>query len=112
MVECIRLRLIRAPSDAILAKLFQAAATMNGEGSDRPIADYALADGHVYVGDAAAPLAAVFQQIGQAVLEEYAESVPRSLPPESIERLYSGKVAMTGGPKGDKLAFAFGAQFR
>ena len=97
--------------DAIRTKLFQAAATMNGEGSDRPIADYALADGHVYVGDAAAPLAAVFQQMGQAVLEEYAESVPRSLPPESIERLYSGKVAMTGGPKGDKLAFAFGAQF-
>ena len=51
---------------------------MNGEAPDRPIAGYALADGHVYVGDAAAPLAAVFQQMGQAVLEEYAESVPRS----------------------------------
>jgi hypothetical protein len=56
MVECIRLRLIRAPRDAILAKLFQAA-TMNGEAPDRPIAGYALADGHVYVGDASPPLA-------------------------------------------------------
>ncbi|HEY1885808.1 MAG TPA: xanthine dehydrogenase family protein molybdopterin-binding subunit [Roseiarcus sp.] len=97
--------------DAIRAKLFQAAATANGEASGRPIADYALADGHVYAGGAPVPLAAVFQQMGQAVLEEYAESVPRSLPPDSIERLYSGKVSMTGGPKGEKLAFAFGAQF-
>jgi xanthine dehydrogenase YagR molybdenum-binding subunit len=28
-----------------------------------------------------------------------------------MEKLYSGKVSMTGGPKGEKLAFAFGAQF-
>ena len=28
-----------------------------------------------------------------------------------MEGLYHGRVAMTGGPKGDKVAFAFGAQF-
>jgi xanthine dehydrogenase YagR molybdenum-binding subunit len=98
--------------DAIRAKLFQAAAATKGQAYlDQSIGDYALADGRVYVGGDAVPLAALFQQMGQAVLEEYAESVPRSLPPESIGKLYSGQVSMTGGPKGEKLAFAFGAQF-
>jgi len=98
--------------DAIRAKLFQAAAATKGEtAAMRPIADYALGDGRVFIGEDSVPLDAVFRQMGQAVLEEYAESVPRSLPPEAIEKLYSGQVSMTGGPKGEKLAFAFGAQF-
>ncbi|MBV9909013.1 MAG: xanthine dehydrogenase family protein, partial [Hyphomicrobiales bacterium] len=97
--------------DVIRAKLFQAAAATKGENDAQAIRHYALADGRVYVRDEAIPLGVVFHQMGQAVLEEYAESVPRSLPPETVEKLYSGQVSMTGGPKGEKLAFAFGAQF-
>jgi xanthine dehydrogenase YagR molybdenum-binding subunit len=97
--------------DVIRAKLFQAAAATKGENDAQAIGHYALADGRVYVRGEAIPLGVVFHQMGQAVLEEYAESVPRSLPPETVEKLYSGQVSMTGGPKGEKLAFAFGAQF-
>jgi xanthine dehydrogenase YagR molybdenum-binding subunit len=97
--------------DAIRAKLFQAAAAAKGEMAPaQPIAEYALGDGRIYAGGESMPLATVFRQMGQGVLEEYAESVPRSLPPDSIGKLYSGQMSMTGGPKGE-LAFAFGAQF-
>jgi xanthine dehydrogenase YagR molybdenum-binding subunit len=98
--------------DAIRAKLFQAAAAAKGDAAGSgSTADYALRQGQVYVGGAPVLLDALFRQMGEGVLEEYAESVPRSLPPEAIGKLYSGRVSMTGGPKGEKLAFAFGAQF-
>jgi xanthine dehydrogenase YagR molybdenum-binding subunit len=97
--------------DAIRARLFQAAATAKGDvAKAAPASDYALGQGQVYVGGAPVSLDAFFRQMGEGVVEEYAESVPRSLPPEAIGKLYSGRVSMTGGPKGDKLAFAFGAQ--
>lgn len=96
--------------EAIRAKLFQAAAAAKGD-AEGSTADYALGQGQVYVDGAPVSLDALFGQMGKGVLEEYAESVPRALPPEAIGRLYSGRVAMTGGPKGEKLAFAFGAQF-
>jgi xanthine dehydrogenase YagR molybdenum-binding subunit len=97
---------------AIRAKLFQAAAKSNSDAfGDRPIANFTLRDGHIHAGDATMPLEAACRQTGQGVLEEYAESVPRGLPQDSIDKLYSGQVALTGGPKGEKLAFAFGAHF-
>jgi xanthine dehydrogenase YagR molybdenum-binding subunit len=98
--------------DAIRTKLFQAAAAVKGDAApSAPKADYALGQGQVYLGGASVSLDALFRQMGEGVLEEYAESVPRSLSPDSIGKLYSGRVSMTGGPKGEKLAFAFGAQF-
>ena len=33
------------------------------------------------------------------------------MPPDAIGKLYQGRVSLTGGPKGEKIAFAFGAQF-
>jgi xanthine dehydrogenase YagR molybdenum-binding subunit len=39
------------------------------------------------------------------------KTVPRSMSPNDMNKLYHGHAAMTGGPKGEKLAFAFGAQF-
>ena len=91
---------------------FQAAAAAKGDAAGAgPTNEYALGQGQVYVGGAPVSLDATFRQMGQGVLEEYAKSVPRSLSPESIGKLYSGRVSMTGGPKGEKLAFAFGAQF-
>lgn len=97
---------------AIRAKLFQAAAQSNSDAfGDRPIADFALKGGRIHAGDATMALETAFRQTGQGVLEEYAESVPRGLPQDSIDKLYSGNVSITGGPKGEKLAFAFGAHF-
>jgi xanthine dehydrogenase YagR molybdenum-binding subunit len=57
------------------------------------------------------PLADAFPHLGQSVIEEYAESIPRSMSQDDMDKLYQGHESMTGGPKGDKLAFAFGAQF-
>ena len=96
--------------DAIRAKLFAAAAALKGAPA-QPVEDYALADGRIHTGAETVTLDAAFRQMGQAVLEEYAESVPRAMAPRSIAKLYAGQAALTGGPKGDKLAFAFGAQF-
>jgi xanthine dehydrogenase YagR molybdenum-binding subunit len=98
--------------DALRATLFRAAAGANqGPLAGKPIGDYTLNQGRIIAGDAAMPLRAVFEQLGQSALEEYVESIPRSLDAGSMEKLYHGHATLTGGPKGEKLAFAFGAQF-
>ncbi len=97
--------------DAIRAKLLQAASASGQGAGGRPVADFAFENGRVRMGDNTQTLESIFDQMGQGVIEEYAESIPRSLPPDSMSKLYSGRVSMTGGPKGEKLAFAFGAQF-
>jgi xanthine dehydrogenase YagR molybdenum-binding subunit len=51
-----------------------------------------------------------FRHLGQSVIEEYAESIPRSMSPNDTDKL-SGHAGMTGGPKGEKPAFTFGARF-
>jgi xanthine dehydrogenase YagR molybdenum-binding subunit len=97
---------------AIRAKLFEAARKSNSEAfGARPIANFALEGGRIRAGGASMPLETAFRQMGQGVIEEYAESIPHGLAPDSIDKLYAGRVTITGGPKGDKLAFAFGAQF-
>lgn len=98
--------------DAIRDKLSRAAATA-GESplAGKPVAEFALADGRVVAGNTAMPLEDAFRHLGQSVIEEYAESIPRSMSPDDMNKLYHGHASMTGGPKGEKLAFAFGAQF-
>ncbi len=97
--------------DSIRARLFGAAAAGDGPLQGRPVSDFALADGRIAAGNVSEPLDAVFRQQGLGAIEEYAESIPRGLPPDAMERLYHGHVTMTGGEKGEKVAFAFGAQF-
>ena len=96
--------------DAIRAKLF-GAASAGGPLEGKAVSDFALTDGHITAGNLSTPLDAVFGQQGLGVIEEYAESVPRGLPPDAIEKLYHGRTSQTGGPKGEKVAFAFGAHF-
>jgi xanthine dehydrogenase YagR molybdenum-binding subunit len=98
--------------DAIRAKLFKAAAS-DGESplAGTSTSDFALSGGHITAGNAAMPLADAFRQLGQSVIEEYAESIPRGLPPDSMERVYHGHTKLIGGPRGEKIAFAFGGQF-
>jgi xanthine dehydrogenase YagR molybdenum-binding subunit len=97
--------------DAIRDRLFRAAATGDSPLADTPITGFALVDGRITAGNAAMSLEDAFRHLGQSVIEEYAESVPRSMSPSDMDKLYHGHAAMTGGPKGEKLAFAFGAQF-
>jgi xanthine dehydrogenase YagR molybdenum-binding subunit len=73
--------------------------------------DFDLVGGRIVAGDASEPLEAAFKQVGQGVIEEYAESIPSSLPPYSMDKLYEGHVSLAGGPKGKQLMFAFGAEF-
>ncbi len=98
--------------DAIRAKLFKAAAS-DGESplAGTSMSDFTLTGGHITAGNAAMPLADAFRQLGQSVIEEYAESIPRGLPPDSMERVYHGHTKLIGGPRGEKIAFAFGGQF-
>ncbi|MBV8593839.1 MAG: xanthine dehydrogenase family protein molybdopterin-binding subunit, partial [Caulobacteraceae bacterium] len=99
--------------DAIRAKLFEAAT--NSDDSPllgKSVSDLTLREGQVAGDNAAMPLEAVFHRLGQTMVEEYAESIPRDLPPDAMDRLYRGQATSTGGPKGkEKIAFAFGAQF-
>jgi xanthine dehydrogenase YagR molybdenum-binding subunit len=99
--------------EAIRTKLFHAATTAN----DAPLAgrsrdELTLADGSVVADHgAAAKFSDVFKRMGVTSIEEYAEFVPDGLEPNSIQQLYAGKTAMTGGPHGKKVMYAQGAEF-
>ena len=97
--------------DAIRARVLDAAAAANGPLAGRPRGDFTLAGGKIVAGDASAPLDTAFHELGQSVIEEYAESIPRGLSPSDMEALYHGRAKLTGGSKGEKVSFAFGAQF-
>ncbi len=96
--------------NAIRDRLFDAAAA-KGPLAGRPRDGFSLSGGRIAAGDSATPIETAFQQMGRSVIEEYAESIPHGLTPADMEGIYHGRVKMTGGPKGDKVAFAFGAQF-
>lgn len=98
--------------DAIRDRLFRAAASAaDGPFSGKANADLALVNGRITSGNSAMPLTDAFRHLGQSVIEEYAESIPRSMSQDDMDKLYQGHASMTGGPKGEKIAFAFGAQF-
>jgi xanthine dehydrogenase YagR molybdenum-binding subunit len=97
--------------DGLLERLFRTAATAN----DSPLAGrdpsaLRLESGRVVAAGAEEALADVLARLGGAI-DEYAEFVPKGLKPDAIARLYKGKGAMTGGSQGDRLMYAFGAEF-
>jgi xanthine dehydrogenase YagR molybdenum-binding subunit len=98
--------------NAIRSKLFEAAATAHDSAlAGKPIADFSLRDGRILAGNVGMPLGDAFRHLGQSVIEEYAESIPHSMSASDMGNLYKGHASATGGPRGEKLAFAFGAQF-
>jgi xanthine dehydrogenase YagR molybdenum-binding subunit len=99
--------------NAIREKLFRAASTMNeGTVGGRSVSELRLADGKVVAsGGAAETFADVFKRAGVSAIEEYAEYVPPSVKPEAIGQLYGGKSTQTGGPHGEYLMYALGAEF-
>jgi xanthine dehydrogenase YagR molybdenum-binding subunit len=99
--------------DVIRAKLFHAAVTANdGPLAGRNIEDLTLKDGKVTAGDGASEnLPDVFKRLGVSTVEEYSEFVPKGLKPDAMADLYNGKLTMTGGPHGEKVMYAMGAEF-
>jgi xanthine dehydrogenase YagR molybdenum-binding subunit len=98
--------------DAIREKLFRAAAAANdGPLAGRDVADLTLANGHVVAnGGGEEKLEDTFRRLGASAIEEYAEFVPPGLKPESIKQLYAGQSGATGGPEGEKIMYAMGAE--
>jgi xanthine dehydrogenase YagR molybdenum-binding subunit len=99
--------------DAIRDKLLRAAATANeGPLAGRSPVQLSLRDGRAVAPDGAAErLEDVFKRAGVSAIEEYAEFVPDGVKADAIQQLYAGKASMTGGPNGQKLMYATGAEF-
>ena len=99
--------------DAIRDKVLRAASTANDSPlSGRPAADLRLTDGRAVASDGAEEkLDKIMQRLGVGAIEEYAEFVPPGVKPDAIASLYAGRGVLTGGPAGDKLMYAQGAEF-
>jgi xanthine dehydrogenase YagR molybdenum-binding subunit len=94
-------------------KLFRAATTANaGPLAGLSPGELTLTGGKVVAPDGVAEnLDDIFKRIGLSVIEEYAEFVPQGLRPDAVANLYQGKLTMTGGPEGQKVMYAMGAEF-
>ncbi|MBV9531211.1 MAG: xanthine dehydrogenase family protein molybdopterin-binding subunit [Bradyrhizobium sp.] len=63
-------------------------------------------------GDQMVDLERAFDALGVRVVEEYGEWKPQGAPKDAFEAMHRGLVRMVGGPAlGDKIAYAFGAEF-
>jgi xanthine dehydrogenase YagR molybdenum-binding subunit len=99
--------------DAIRDKLLRAAATANdGALAGRSPDALTLKDGKAVAPDGAQEkLEDLFKHAGVNAIEEYAEFVPSGVRADAIKQLYAGKASMMGGPHGEKLMYAQGAEF-
>ncbi len=99
-------------TDAIREKLFRAAVAGDGgplAGKDLETLD--LKDGAVVAGNASEPIVEVMKRMGTGAIEDYAEFLPKGAAPDGVANLYKGKFEFQGGENGDKVKYAFGAQF-
>ena len=99
--------------DAIRDKLFHAARSVDdGPLAGHNAADLSLADGRITAADGAGEsLEDTFRRVGANAIEEYAEFVPHGLKPQTVKALYEGTSVSTGGPEGDTIMYAMGAEF-
>jgi xanthine dehydrogenase YagR molybdenum-binding subunit len=99
--------------DGIRDTLFRAAVTGNqGPLEGRWPNSLNLQDGMIVAADgASAKLSDIFDRMGSGAIEEYAEWVPPGYPRDAIQKLYQGTSTLKGGSKGDKMMYAFGAEF-
>jgi xanthine dehydrogenase YagR molybdenum-binding subunit len=99
--------------DAIRQKLFHNAVTANeGALAGRDPTQLTLRNGQLVAHDGAAEhLEEAFRRLGTSVIEEYAEFIPHGAPPDAVKNLYAGKVTFVGGPEGEKMMYAMGAEF-
>lgn len=100
--------------DAIRRKLFHSAATAEESAlAGRDPAQLTLRNRQLVAHDGAAEdLEEAFRRLEMSVIEEYAEFNPRGAPPDAVKNLYAGKVTFVGGPEGEKMMYAMGAEIR
>ena len=97
--------------DTIRARLF-AAAVRQGPLAGQPVERLELKGGAIVApGGASMKLEDAFKALGAGVVEEYAEWAPPGKSAEDVQKLYKGSAGITGGSEGEKLMFAFGAEF-
>ena len=99
--------------EVIRAKLFRSAVTANdGPLTGKNSGSLTLENGSVAAADGTnEKFEEVFKRMGVSTIEEYVEFVPKGLKPDAVADLYDGKLAMTGGPHGEKVMYASGAEF-
>lgn len=72
----------------------------------------AMRDGHLVFADGRTlPLADAFNSGRTAVVEEYAEWLPKGVDADAAKKLYAGVTSFHGGTEGDTVSFALGAEF-
>ncbi|HVW91548.1 MAG TPA: xanthine dehydrogenase family protein molybdopterin-binding subunit [Devosia sp.] len=91
------------------------AAAVTGSG-DSPLAGVApaqvgFAEGHLMARNQSVPLADAFKALGSGAVEEYAEFLPKGAPADGLQKFYQGGTVMLSGEEGEKVKFAFGAEF-
>lgn len=96
----------------IQTRLFEGI-TRSGKGplAGRDPATLRLLKGAVTAEGISQSLTEAFDGLGTAMIEEYAEFVPEGAPPDAVRKLYAGHSTLVGGPKGNVVKFAFGAEF-
>jgi len=98
--------------DAIRDKLFRSAVGADdGPLARRPIEAVTLRGGRLVSGDASEDLTAAMKRLGVGMIEEYAEFVPEGGSPDGVAKLYKGETEFRSGEEGDKVKYAFGAEF-
>ncbi|HWK65926.1 MAG TPA: xanthine dehydrogenase family protein molybdopterin-binding subunit [Rhizobiaceae bacterium] len=98
--------------DAIRAKLFAGAVGNDGPLAGRSVDDLDLRGGQIVAnGSGSAKLEDAFKILKTGALEEYAEFLPRGAQPDSLSGLYRGQSAIQAGETGEKVKYAFGAEF-
>jgi len=99
--------------DAIRRKLFHSATTAEeGALAGRDPAQLTLRNGELVSDDGTVEqLEEAFRRLGTSVIEEYAEFIPKGAQLDAVKNLYAGKVTFVGGPEGEKMMYAMGAEF-
>lgn len=96
----------------IRERLSRAAVTSNdGPLAGRDASSVTLRKDKLIAGEVSQDLKDVFRQLGTGVIEQYTEFRPDAASSEAVSNLYGGKLEMVSGEKGEKVKYAFGAEF-
>ena len=96
---------------AIRTQLFQAA-VKQGALAGQPADKLVIKGARISAPNGASiGLEDAFKALGAGVVEEYAEFMPPGTTPADVQKLYKGGAVLGGGAEGEKLMYAFGAEF-
>jgi xanthine dehydrogenase YagR molybdenum-binding subunit len=97
--------------DAIRAKLFAAAAKHGALAGQKP-GSLDMKNGMIVTASGkGVKLEEAFKALGAGAIEEYAEWFQPGKSADDVQKLYKGTSSISGGSEGEKMMFAFGAEF-